>query len=582
MTYRVLRNLRNALRWKQAGRVKFAWEAAYPDDIDWRAPVPAKPLFAALDDAVAKHPTAACIDFLGKTYTYGELGILVDKATKGFQDLGVRKEIKVGLLLPNTPYYVICYYALLKAGATIVNYNPLYSERELINQIEDSDTEYMITLDIASLYSKLAVALPLTGIRKVIVCNMADILPFPRSSLFPLVKRKERAAIRADSRHVSFGDLVENDGNYEPVDIRPEEDVAVLQYTGGTTGIPKGVMLTHANLYGNTVQTVMWFPGMVAGGEKMLAVLPFFHVFGMTVAMNASIYAGAEIIALPRFELRAVLRAIARKRPTLVAGVPTMYAAINAHKHLAKYDLSSVKFCISGGAPLPLTVKRTFEELTGCKLVEGYGLTEGSPVATCNPFFGLNKEGSIGLPLPGTAIAIAALDNPAKALPPGQKGEICVSGPQVMAGYWRHPEETAGTLVRSRLHTGDVGYMDEDGYTFLIDRIKDLIIVGGYNVYPRAVEEAMSMHPAVEEVAVCGVHDAYRGQIVKAFIKLREGDKLTRREILGFLKDKLARFEMPRRIEFRETLPKTLIGKVSKKELMAEETEHSRKREANR
>jgi long-chain acyl-CoA synthetase len=556
---------------KDDGTRTHRWERNYPPGIDWRAEIPVKPLYALLDETVQAFPTARAMDFLGKKYSYREIDQLVSRVARGLQDLGVVKGTRVGLMLPNTPYYVVAYYGALKAGATVVNYNPLYAERELINQMENSGTEIMFTLDLAMLYQKVAVALPLTGVRKVVLCRMSEILPFPKSPLYRIAKRKERAAPPSDRRHVTFAKLIANDGRYKPVDIDPKTDIAVLQYTGGTTGVPKGAMLTHANLYGNAMQVSLWFPGIVRGGERLLGVLPFFHVFGMTAVMNTAIMTGSELIALPRFEIKSVLDAIDRKKPTLVAGVPTMFHAINTYKQLAKYDLSSIKFCISGGAPLPRPTQKTFEDKTGCRLVEGYGLTECAPVAACNPFVGEGKPGSVGLPLPGTFIEIVDRENPDRLLPIGEKGEVCIRGPQVMVGYWNRPDDNKRVLSGGRLHTGDVGYMDEDGYTYLVDRIKDLILVGGYNVYPRNVEEAIAMHPAVEEVCVIGVHDDYSGELVKAFVKRREGAALEAADLLAFVGDKLAPFERPKRIEFRDALPKTLIGKPSREALIAEE-----------
>jgi long-chain acyl-CoA synthetase len=368
-----------------------------------------------------------------------------------------------------------------------------------------------------------------------------------------------------------FEKLIDNDGACAPAEIDPARDVAVLQYTGGTTGVPKGAMLTHGNLYANTVQVRLWASAAKPGEEKVLGVLPLFHVFGMTGVMNLGLYLAAEIVLLPRFKLAEALKTIAKERPTVVLGVPTMYSAINGNKEPERYDLSSLKYCISGGAPLPLEIKTTFEGLTGCTLVEGYGLTEAGPVCTINPLEGLNKPGSIGLPVPGTIVEIVSLEDPQVRLPIGERGEICISGMQVMAGYWRQEEETAGVFANGFLHTGDVGYMDEDGYVYIIDRIKDLILSGGFNVYPRMVEEAIYLHPAVEEVAVCGVPHAHRGEIVKAFVKLRDGESIKTSELRGFLKDKLAPFEQPRSIEFRDEIPHTLIGKASRRELVSEE-----------
>jgi long-chain acyl-CoA synthetase len=551
--------------------VTFPWLKNYPSGVAWDADIPCRPLFAVMDDAVRRYADRPCLDFLDKRYSYAEIGDLVDRAAKGFQLLGVGKGTRVGLFLPNTPYFVICYFAVLKAGGTVVNYNPLYAERELVKQIEDSETEIMVTLDLAVLYDKMAKMLVQTKLRQVVVCKMAHILPFPKNWLYPFVRRKDLARIPHDSRHVPFARLIDNDGRFEPVEIDPAEDVAVLQYTGGTTGVPKGAMLTHANIYANAIQAMMWFPGAEVGAERMLGVLPLFHVFAMTAVMLMPLTIGGEIVLLPRFDLEQVMKTIHTKRPTLFPAVPTIYTAINNYRDVDKYDLSSIRWCISGGAPLPVEVKQEFEHRTGCLLVEGYGLTESSPVATVNPVNGMNKAGSIGIPLPRTVIEIVSLEDRGRIMPLGEKGEVCIRGPQVMKGYWRKPEETENTLVDGRLHTGDVGYMDEDGYTFIIDRIKDMILCSGYNVYPRNVEEAIYLHPAVAECVVAGVPDSYRGQTVKAYVKLTEGHTLTREELTVFLKDKLSPIEIPKMLEIRDELPKTLIGKLSRKALLEEE-----------
>ena len=547
------------------------WLDHYPDGVDWNAPIPAKPLYVLMDDAVARFPQRPCLDFLGRIYTYAELDGLIDRATAGFQRLGVGKGIKVGLFLPNCPQSVISYYAILKAGGTVVNYSPLYSAPELLFQIEDSQTDIMVTLNLAALYPKAQAMLEQSRLKSLIVGTMSEVLPFPKNWLFPLVKHRDVIRAPNDSSHIPFEELLNNDGGHVPVAIDPGKDVAVLQYTGGTTGTPKGAMLTHTNLYTNAVQCGDWFPELEPGVERVMGVLPFFHVFAMTAVMNMSIYLGAVIIMHPRFELDAVLQDIHKKKPTVFDGVPTMFGAINAHPKLKDFDLKSIKACISGGAPLPVEVKQKFEEFSGCKLVEGYGLTETSPVATCNPFSGRNKPGSIGLPLPGTVIEIVDREDPTKVLPQGETGEICISGPQVMAGYWRNDTATQEVMVDGRFRTGDVGYMDPEGYTFIIDRIKDLILVSGFNVYPRNVEEGIYQHPAVDEVTVIGVPDEYQGQSVKAFVKLKDGQALTQEELMAFLQDKLGRAELPRHIEFRAALPKTMIGKLSKKELVAEE-----------
>ena len=547
------------------------WLASYPDGVDWAAPISEEPLTEAFDRTVAAHGEWACIDFLGKVYSYREIGALVNRAAKGLQELGVSRGVNVGLLLPNTPYFVICYYAILKAGGTVVNFNPLYVQEEIDRQAEDSQTRIMVTLDVQALLPKASAARANTGLEKVVVCSMAQALPFPKNLLYPIAKRKDVARVPKDGHHLDFAALIANDGAYEPVQIRPREDVAVLQYTGGTTGTSKGAMLTHANIAVNARQVRMWNPDAGEEQERILAVLPFFHVFAMTVAMNQAALSGAEMVLLPRFELDATLKLIQTKRPTMFPGVPTIYNAINHHPALDRHDLSSIDLCISAGAPLPREVRDAFEKRTGCRLLEGYGLTEASPTVTCNPVQGGGKPGSVGVPMPGTTVEIHDMDNPGRTLPPGEKGEICVRGPQVMAGYWNRPEETARALAGGVLHTGDVGTMDADGYLFLVDRIGDLIICSGLNVYPGAIEAAIYRHPAVLEVTVIGVPDDYRGEAPKAFVRLKQGAELGAEELLEFLQDKLARFELPRDVEFRDELPKTFIGKLSKKELVAEE-----------
>ena len=547
------------------------WLRRYPDNVDWNAEIPVKPLYALFDDSRERYPNHKCIDFLGRRFTYAEIGEQIDRAAAGFVKLGVRSGVRVGLFLPNCPQFVVAYYGILRAGGTVVCYSPLYAEAELQHQVEDSGTRFMVTLNLKVLYPKMRALLDKGTIEKLIVGNLPEVLPFPKNLLYPLAKAKDVVRVPNDSRHLSFGELLNNSGVHEPARIDAKKDIAVLQYTGGTTGVSKGAMLTHANLYANTVQAQLWFTGIEPGAERMLGVLPFFHIFAMTVVMNYSIHIGAEIVMHPRFELDAVLKDIDKKKPTLMPGVPTMFAAINGHANLAKFDLGSIKACISGGAPLPLEVKQRFEKLTGCKLVEGYGLTEAAPIVTANPLEGLYKEGSIGLPLPGTRVTITDREDPHKVLDLGERGEICVTGPQVMAGYWNRPEDTAAVLVEGRLRTGDVGYMDEDGYTFIIDRIKDLVLVSGFNVYPRNVEEGVYQHSAVAECTVIGIADDYTGEAVKAFVKLKEGKSLGAEELSAFLKDKLGKHELPKHIEFRDELPKTMVGKLSKKELVAEE-----------
>ncbi len=550
------------------------WLSNYPEGIDWSASIERRPLYETLEHTAERCRDNTAIDFLDYCLSYGELLEQVNHMAKGLQLMGVTPGARVGLCLPNTPYSVICYYGALRAGATVVNYNPLYVERELAFQIDDSNTEIMITMDLEALYPKVAAMLSRTeSLKKIIVCPMAAILPKIKSILFRLLKRKEIANIEPSEAIVHFQDLLDNDGGPTQVNVDLDNDIAVLQYTGGTTGRPKGAMLTQGNLSANVSQMLLWYVDLNPGEEKVLGVLPFFHVFAMTAVMNFAIAAGAQMILLPRYELSQTLATINKKKPTIFPAVPTIYTAINQAPDLAKYDLSAVRYCISGGAPLPLEVKETFERLTGCRLVEGYGLSETAPVATCNAMQDINKPGSIGQVVPGTEISIHDLEAPNDVVPTGERGEVWIKGPQVMKGYLNRPQETADSLREGWFRTGDVGYMDEDGHFFLVDRLKDLILCSGYNVYPRMVEEAIYLHPAVAEVTVIGIDDDYRGQSPKAFVKLKEGEKITEDEMKTFLADKLSKIEMPSRIEFRLELPKTIIGKLSKKELVAEEVE---------
>lgn len=560
----------------KTGSADYLWLKSYPKTIKWDMTFAAAPIYQLLEDAARDYPNRPCINFLGKVYTYRQTLHIVNKVAEGLQKHGVKKGTKVGLFMPNAPYYVFFYYGILKAGGTVVNYSPLYASREVAAQIEDSETEVMVTLDLEALYPKIAELLNETRLQKIVVCPLKDCLPFPKNLLFPLVKAKEIAHIRWNNRHVSFKELTNNAGI--PVDpkINPKEDVALLQYTGGTTGVPKGAMLTHANVYINAYQAEAWFEGIKKGEEKVLAALPLFHVFAMTAVMNLSILEAAEMIMLfPRFQVDEAMKLLQKHKVTFFPAVPTIYMLISNHPNVKKFNMSTLKACLSGGAPLPLEVKRQFEGLTGCKLVEAYGLSETSPAATSNPIQGVSKAGSIGIPFPGTTIRIISLEDRKTVMPQGEKGEICIEGPQVMKGYWKRPKETSDSLINGLFHTGDVGYMDEDGYVFLVDRIKDLIITSGYNVYPRHLEEAIYLHEAVEEVSVIGIPDPVKGEVAKAFVKLKEGNLLTEEELHSFLQDKLSPIEMPKSIVFREALPKTIIGKLSKKELYEEEKSKS-------
>ncbi len=550
----------------------YPWLRSYPEGVQWDAEIPPAPLYSLIDHAREHYADRPGFDFLGNKLTWGELAELSNKMAKGLQDMGVKKGDRVGLFLPNTPYYLIAYFAIARAGGTVVNLNPLYAERELTHLIEDSEIDIVVTVDLKLTYDKMHKMQHATRLEKIILCRFTDILPFPKNKLFALFKGREIANPKHPGRTVWFHDLIENDGKPAPVQIDPEEDIAVLQYTGGTTGTPKGAMLTHANIVANAIQANLWFPDGRPGEEKMLGVLPFFHVFAMTAVMNMSVRYGFEIIATPRFELKETLRIIDKKKPHYFPAVPAIYNAINNSPLRKKYDLSSLRYCISGGAPLPVEVKKEFEAQTGCVVVEGYGLTESSPVVCVNPVHGDNRAGSIGLPVPGTIVEIIDTKNKKAPVKTGERGELCVRGPQVMKGYLNRPKDTDEVLRGGRLHTGDIAIMDEDGYVYIVDRIKDMIITNGYNVYPRNVEEAIYLHPSVEECVVAGLPDKNRGEIVKTWVKVRDGRTLSIEDLKEFLKDKLSPMEVPKLVEFRkEPLPKTMIGKLSRKDLLEEE-----------
>jgi long-chain acyl-CoA synthetase len=541
-----------------------------PDSIPARE-IAAAPLADLLTQSVLRFGGRPAMHFLGRRWTYAELGALVSRAARGLQDLGVGPGVQVGLCLPNTPYFPIFYYAILKIGGTVVNFNPLYVERELAAQINDSGTRIMVVLDIEAVYRRVANVAEASRLQTIIVCPMTGILPPHKAALFRLFKRKQMARIPQDARHVRYAVLLANPAPPAPVTIDPARAVAVLQYTGGTTGVPKGAMLTHANITINCRQVRAHWSGAAPGQERVLAVLPFFHVFAMTAVLNYSVDIAAEIVMVPRFDLKQTLATIAARRITIFHAVPTIYTAINAAAAAGRARLGSIRFGVSGGAPLPNEVRQRFMDLTGCKLVEGYGLTEASPVVSCNPPDGVIKGGSVGTPMGGTTIEIRDLANPERRLATGERGEVCVRGPQVMAGYWNRPADTAASFIEGALRTGDVGYLDGDGYLFLVDRIKDLILCSGYNVYPRVLEEALYEHPAVLEATVIGVPDEYRGQAPKAFVVLRPGHVVTGEALRDFLAGYVSKVELPRSVEIRASLPKTMIGKLSKKELVAEE-----------
>ncbi|MFZ6813608.1 long-chain-fatty-acid--CoA ligase [Undibacterium sp. Rencai35W] len=561
----------------------FPWIQSYPAGVRWDAELPIMPVPQLLDEAFAKWPDHVALEFMGKKTTYRELHALVNQATKGFQQIGVKPGVHVGLFLPNTPHYVISFFAILKAGGTVVNYSPLDAEKVLEHKIADSETDMLVTLDMVMLYPQMAKMLGHTRLQKLIIGNIAEMSPYPDAVRASLDKARQLCAIPADVLHVPFAQLLANDGQYQTISATdPKETVAVLQYTGGTTGLPKGAMLTHGNLTTAVSQIMETLnvdpPVLTEGAERLLAVLPLFHIYALTVDMLFGIRLGAEIVLHTRFDVDAVVKDLSSKKITVFPGVPTMYTAIIHYPDIKNHDLSSLKFCNSGGAPLPAEVLQQFQSITGCTLLEGWGMTETSPTGTFTSIMSPRKPGSCGLPTPGITFKFASVDDARKYVAIGERGEICVAGANIMKGYWKKPEATAESFTADGFfRTGDVGYMDAEGFVYIVDRTKDMILCGGYNVYPRNIEEAVYEHPSVAEVSVIGVPDEYRGQSPKAFIKLKAGAAgFTLEELKEFLKDKLGKHEMLQAMDIRADLPKTPVGKLSKKELYEEEARKSR------
>jgi long-chain acyl-CoA synthetase len=548
------------------------WLDSYPPGVPEHVEVPAGNLARLLDDAARDFPSAPALHFQGRTVSYAQLADQAWRFAGALAGLGVGKGTKVGLVLPNCPQAVIAFFGALRLGAVVVQNNPLYTERELGHQLIDAGVEVVICLDLA--YERVKAVRAQSAIREVVVTSVLDELPAVRRVIAPYTRRGKAAAaaIGKDEPVRRWRDLVASATTRAgEAEVDSASDLALLQYTGGTTGLSKGVMLSHGNLRANVEQVRAWFPDADPGREVMMAVLPFFHVYGLTVCLLLGVRIGAALVVLPRFDLDPVMAAVDRHRPTLFPGVPTMYVAINNAVAKGGHDLSSIKACLSGAAPLPLEVAERFERYSGGRLVEGYGLSECSPVALANPIYGKRKAGTIGMPLPDTVARVVDAADPDRAVPTGEPGELAIQGPQVMRGYWNRAEESAQVLRGGWLLTGDMAVMDGEGYFQIVDRKKDLIIAGGFNVYPREVEEVLSEHPKIEEVCVAGVPDSYRGEVVKAFVVLRQGEEVTTEEIRSFAKERLAAYKVPRAVEFRDELPKTLIGKVLRRALVEEE-----------
>ncbi len=553
-------------------RTEHPWVRFYEDGIPEKLPYPSQTLGETLAGTAQKYPDHAALVFFGKRITYAGLDRLANRFSHALLALGVRKGDRVALMLPNIPQMVIAYYGTVRIGAIAVATNPLYHSHELEVQLKDSGAETLVAVDM--FYPVIKPVLAGTPVKHLILCGIRDYLPFPLNWLYPIKAKIEKQWVpvkRVPPIHDLVAILEKAPDTPPPASVTPE-DTAILQYTGGTTGVPKGAVLTHRNLIVNTAQCRAWLTGHKEGGERILAVIPFFHVYGMTTAMNFGVMTGSELILLPKFHTKEVLGTIRKHRPTIFPGIQAMYLAIANHPDIAKYDLTSIKAAISGAGPLMREVQERFERLTRSRIVEGYGLSEASPVTHANPIFGRRKSGSIGLPWPDTEAKIVDIETGTKELPVGEAGELVVQGPQVMKGYWNKPDETAHALRGGWLHTGDIAKRDEEGYFFIVDRIKDMIKTVGENVYPREVEEMLYTHPKVEDAVVIGVpHEEFMGERIKAFVVLKKDVTATEEEIIEFCRKELSKFKVPKEIEFRQQLPKTLVGKVLRRVLRDEE-----------
>jgi len=548
------------------------WSQFYEEGVPEHLTYPDLTLGGVLAETARKFPGHPAVVFYGKKITYGSLDLLANRFAHALAGLGVNKGDRVALMLPNIPQMVIAYYGTLRAGAVGVATNPLYHSHELEVQLRDSGASVLVAVDM--FYPVISPVLAKTGLRHLILCGIKDYLPFPLNLLYPIKARLENqwVSVKRVPPISDFLELMDRAPETRPdVDVSPG-DTAILQYTGGTTGVPKGAVLTHRNLVVNAFQCRTWLTVRNEGEERILAVIPFFHVYGMTIAMNLGILIGAELILLPKFHTKEVLNAIQKHRPTIFPGIQAMYLAIGNYVKTHQYDLTSIKAAISGAGPLMKEVQDRFEHLTKSRIVEGYGLSEASPVTHANPIFGRRKNGTIGLPWPDTEARIVDLETGTRELPVGETGELVVRGPQVMKGYWNKPEETAQALRGGWLHTGDIAKRDEEGYFMIVDRIKDMIKTVGENVYPREIEEVLFSHPKVKDAVVVGLpHEEYMGEKIKAFIVLKEGQTATAEEIIEFCKAELSKFKVPKEIEFRDQLPKTLVGKVLRRVLRDEE-----------
>jgi long-chain acyl-CoA synthetase len=543
------------------------YEPQVPHSIDY----PSLSLYQLFQQSKEKYSEQTAVHFMGRDVTYAELTSNIESLAAALADLGVKKGDRVAIHLPNSTQFPIAYFAALSIGAVVVPCNPLYVAREMQYQLKDSGAETIITL--TRYYKMIKEIQPETDLKNIVVTNIKDFFPGFLKFLYTVVKeKKEGDRVSLLSGDHSFTELLEKyKGQVPPaVEVKPE-DRAIFLYTGGTTGVSKGAVLKHSNLVANMFQVKSWCTDYQDGKEVALGVLPFFHSYGLTTVLNLGLLNGGKLVLLPKFVLEDVLKTIDKQKPTLFPGVPTIYVAINNAPDLHKYDIKSIRICISGAAPLPVEVQQQFEKNTGGRLVEGYGLSETSPVTHANPVYGKRKPGSIGLPVPDTEYKIVDVETGEKELPVGEIGEICLRGPQVMEGYLNMPDETAQSIRNGWFYTGDIAKADEEGYAYIVDRKKDMVIAGGYNIYPRDIEEVLYTHPKIMEAAVAGINDSYRGETIKAYIVLKDGETMTETEVFDHCKTNLAPYKVPKLVEFRSELPKTMIGKVLRRMLREEE-----------
>ncbi|MFM7378462.1 MAG: AMP-binding protein [Erythrobacter sp.] len=549
-----------------------------PAPTAYHHPVPLETSFAPaslpalLERTVAMNPQAPFLHFLGRTYSYAQIHKEAKAFALGLQAIGIAKGDRVGLFLPNVPIYAAAYYGAMMAGAVVVNFSPLYSVEELSWQVGDSGTRVLVTLDVPELYKTAHKVLEGSGLETLVVGSLADQLPWYKGLALQLLKRKQIADVAYGPNVKSWVEMIPA-GTLAPVDVGPA-DLALLQYTGGTTGRHKGAMLGHDQLSVNAQQVAALNPFGNPTGEVFMGALPFFHVFANTALLNHAMVTGASIAMVPRFETKQVLETIQRYRCTGFPGVPTMFQAMLDHPDLAKTDLSSLKVCISGGAPMPGPVHEKFESVTGVRICEGYGLTESSGVVSANPYDGTRKRGTIGQLVPGTEVVLLDKEDASKLAPAGEPGELAVHGPQIMRGYWNRPETDTDTFVeiagKRYLRTGDVARVDAEGFLEIVDRIKDMIAVGGFKVFPSVVEDVILEHPAVKEALVIGVPEEYRGEVPRAYVTLNEGATATGEELASWLNARIGKHERVDQVVVRESLPKTMIGKLDRKTLRAE------------